>query len=142
MHAGSFTQAGHGAFQAKGIPTEDDIERGFDDYLEQRISSIDDEEVRHHLEVAYPDEDWDSSDAPWSLAEGIQRELADEYRQDPMQRDMYREDLESMQAQVLENLPDSRRGAFAQGWKPKYPTRGKQEEFEGLPQKYIGAFEG
>lgn len=38
IHAGSFTDAGAGAFHRKGIPTERDLERGFEDYAEAVFS--------------------------------------------------------------------------------------------------------
>ena len=60
----------------------------------------------------------------------------DGYRMD------FRSSLEDMQEQVLANLPSGRKSAFAQGWKPKGPTRGFDEELPGMPQKYTGAFEG
>lgn len=135
VHAGSYTAAGSGAFHAKGIPTIDDIEHGYDDWVGGL--DPDDEFVRDVAAARYPEEDWNSPNAPQSFLDEIREEARGEMRDDPDNRMMFRENLEDMQSQVLANLP-GRRGAFAQGWKPKFPTRGFNDEFPGMPQKYTG----
>ena len=153
MHAGSFTTAGHGAFQAKGIPTEDDLERGFEDWVQTR--EPDEEMVTDlsldRLQNFHPDQPWDDVDQwtdemrelEFETRSGVEEDLRHEMRDDPDARMEFRGNLEEMQAQVLGSLPGGgRKASFAQGWKPKGPTRGFDEELPGMPQKYTGAFEG
>ena len=103
VHAGGFTPAGARAFQAKGIPTETQIDQAFNDFLFTSEES--------------GDLDLDDMD---SLEE------------------TFRGNLEVMQDQVLKNLPTSRKGAFAKGWRPEYKF-GRQEELPEMPPKYSGA---
>ncbi|MFN2347743.1 MAG: hypothetical protein ABR616_18775 [Dermatophilaceae bacterium] len=135
MHAGSFTSAGSGAFQKKGIPTVDQIEGGYDDWVEGL--EVDDDEVMDMARDQFPDEDWDGPDPPMSLADELRAEMNYDRQQDPDNRSMFREGLEEMQSQVLAKLP-GRRGAFAQGgWKPERKFA-RNEELPGMPQKYAG----
>lgn len=146
MHAGSFTMAGSGAFHAKGVPTEHDIESGYEDFSEQRREEMfDPDTVRERAAEIYPDEDpdfWDSDDADPYLHDARSELLGEFQDREPELRMEFRDNLEEMQSQVLANLPSSRKGAFVEGWKPKFPTSGKAEELPGMPQKYTGAFEG
>ena len=137
MHAGSFTTAGAGAFHAKGIPTEDDIERSFDEWVYGM--EPDEDEVLMMAEDRYPEEDWRSPDAPQSYLDEIRTDLIESRRDDPDTRMMFRENLEEMQSQVLGSLPGGRKSAFTQGWKPKFPTRGFAEELPGMPKPGISS---
>ena len=139
MHAGSFTSAGSGAFQKKGIPTEDDLERGFGDWVAGL--DVDEDDVLNEAEMRYPDEDWSSDDAPQSFLNEIRQDLVEARFDDPDMRMQFRENLEELQAQTLQSLPgtSSRKGAFVEGWKPKGPTRGTQEKFAGMPEPSIAS---
>lgn len=147
VHAGGYTDAGRGAFHAKGIPTETDIEYGFADFVEQM--DVDEDEVTDFAMDRLRSYHGDAADldpSEWTEDMGIDyqhfRETAEESireqaADDSYTESMYREQLEDMQEQVLANLPTSRKGAFMSGWKPEHKT-GRQEELPGMPSKYTG----
>ena len=147
VHAGSYTDAGAGAFHAKGVPTTSDIERGYEDYVDREVSEIPVESLKQDaLENMRGGEvgldqgwDWEAPEDTWSSAQrdalGHEVEyLTGYFREsmldDPETTEQYLDQLEGMQEAVLSKLP-GRRSAFEQGWKPQAKF-GRQEEFPEL----------
>jgi hypothetical protein len=107
VHAGSYSDEGEKAFQAKGIPTTEDIEEALYDWTEGLVD-----------ESEFPNE------GPWVMDR--QREIESvrqAYAWDEDTRRDFRESLEEVQGEILRKL-QPRKGS---GWKPR-PMKGRQME--------------
>lgn len=135
VHAGGFTDAGAGAFHAKGIPTEGDISRGLDDYRARQTDLaydyIDDEAVEQYARNSAPDLPWEepdtADDAAWEemdfaiddAREQVARSLAEGWSGDNPAFDEaveseYRSELEGLQQFTLNKIR-SRLNNFTEG---------------------------
>ena len=122
VHAGGFTAAGAGAFHAKGIPERGELDQGFEDFASERIEADVEDMLPEALRGEYPDEDWDSEDAPQGYADSLRDDLTSELHEDQDRmldlRDEYAGGLRDLQSDVIAQ-GSRRKGEFLAGWKPK-----------------------
>lgn len=106
VHAGGFTHAGSKAFRAKGIPTDEDLNQGLSERVEQRVES---DIAEGHVGDNYLS----------------RMNLSDDYMSEEFES--YRGEMEQMQKQGVVHLQQQRRAKKGHTVSPK--QFGSQEKF-------------
>lgn len=132
VHAGSYTEAGAGAFHAKGIPTAHDLRDGFEQWIGDR--EPDDDVIMERARDLFPDKDWEGASAAEAGERGtLLRQLRSRAELDMLDdedlREEYKDTLGDIQGHMVGKIEASRRGEFYGGWKPKQ-SWGWQEKME------------
>lgn len=127
VHAGSFTNAGAGAFHAKGIPTANDLRDGFEEWIGNR--EPDEEKIEEIARERHPDLDWEGGVGVGRALLSTRADLELDMMEDEDLREEYKDTLGDIQGHMVGKIEASRRGEFYGGWKPKQ-TWGWQEKMD------------